>query len=406
MRDVDLALLDAVIDKDMDKVRTALNAGANINTQEESNARRPHTYKGDTPLIFAARNDDLECLKFLLGSQTQVNLANDLGETALIYTTAPMQTGVHNKLKTLIPKNIGTASSGDGIRAFQCFKSLLNAGADINLADLNGNTTLMYAALFQNTEIVEQSIQANADIELKNNLSFTALARSVIAENHTGLKVLIKAGADINTPDFNSMSPLMHAIFNSDIRYIKTLITAGSKLDIQDDAGRTALMIAVDLKKNEYINLLLRGKPNLNIQDKHNKMTALMHAINVEQNEAIKNLIEAGADLETTDEDGETALFWAVQKNNSFAVKEILKRQTNLLLKNNRGKTIFDIAKDRNYLNIIDTLNRHITQLKEQETLEMLRQQFACNKSFLDKKSSPPIKLRKRLKRPTNMPKK
>jgi cytohesin len=91
-------------------------------------------------------------------------------------------------------------------------KILLEAGADVHIADKHGKTPLHWAAHFGCSDKI---------------------------------KVFLAAGADINATDNNKSTPLHEATFHKNISAMNVLLEAGAKADTIDDNGNTPLQIAI-----------------------------------------------------------------------------------------------------------------------------------------------------------------
>ena len=76
-------------------------------------------------------------------------------------------------------------------------------------------------------------------------------------------------------------------------------------------------------------------------------MTLLMWASRDGTIGSMKELIKRKADLNTQDKDGNAALMMAVENNKVEAVKLLHKARANLFLRNNEGKTAYDLAENQ-----------------------------------------------------------
>lgn len=78
---------------------------------------------------------------------------------------------------------------------------LLQANADMDIRDRDGNTPLLLAALSSYAEGVRVLIAVGAKVDLKNNAGETPLIKAVQARNADTVKLLIDAGADPDLHD-------------------------------------------------------------------------------------------------------------------------------------------------------------------------------------------------------------
>jgi ankyrin repeat protein len=87
--------------------------------------------------------------------------------------------------------------------------ALIAKGADVNLQDSLGNSSVHHLAKKLNVKIesvLSSLTAAGAKLEVKNANGETALIVAAKANNLTGAKLLIKAGAERNALDMNGDS--------------------------------------------------------------------------------------------------------------------------------------------------------------------------------------------------------
>lgn len=79
-----------------------------------------------------------------------------------------------------------------------------------------------------------------------------------------------------------------------------------------------------------------------------------------------KLLIEAGADVNATDNRGQTPLMWAVTKN-VYAIEFLIEKGASLDIKDHEGRTALDWAKTKHHTTAIETLTKALA-LQQQQT--------------------------------------
>ena len=107
---------------------------------------------------------------------------------------------------------------------------LLRSGADVNIPDVNGWTSLMKACKTKNEDIVRLLLGYQADVKLINLFGLSALNILVNddgAERPDLLVLLIEHGAPIDQCDMNAWFPLIIAIKNGCLQYIRILLDEG-----------------------------------------------------------------------------------------------------------------------------------------------------------------------------------
>ncbi|MCX5921802.1 MAG: ankyrin repeat domain-containing protein [Candidatus Dependentiae bacterium] len=145
------------------------------------------------------------------------------------------------------------------------------------------------------------------------------------------IKTLLHRKADINDRDEHGWTPLIHAARYNREDAVKVLLEEKATVDLQDDSGRTALMHAASHQIGDSIQileLLLKAKAHVNEQ-RSLRWTALHYACNRYPGDKnkdpleVKTLLNAGARLDLTNDDGDAAENIA-QKNNDVKILQAI----------------------------------------------------------------------------------
>lgn len=148
----------------------------------------------------------------------------------------------------------------------------------------------------------------------------------------------------------NKMNESIHIpAGKGDLEKVKTEIDGGKNVNSKDIAGQTALMYASELGRLEVVKYLVEKGADINAKSgRHGRGTALIYASGLNRITVMDYLLEHGADIDSVTHFNETALFWATAKGHIDAVNLLLRMKANTKIKNKKGKTVLDVAKELN----------------------------------------------------------
>lgn len=214
-------------------------------------------------------------------------------------------------------------------------QALLNAGADPNARDSDGNTALIKAA----TE----------------------------NENHEVVKVLLAAGANPNIKaKEGGETALMWAAWRSNSKMVQALLEAGANPNAKNKSNETALMWAADyVVSSEVLKALLDAGADPNARDRDGN-TALMWVAEKhsgDDNDAyFKLLLAAGADPKVKDKDGETVATLELKSWKLNVIRECLEDMYKVIDKKTSLNSKYDLPRRRlkhilnEYMELMDDL--------------------------------------------------
>ena len=312
----------------------------------EVNARNK---RGRTPLLLSCSYGQVDAVQVLLGAGADPSIVDEEGLSCL--HAAIDGRCSRDTLQALIDHGACiNATRKDGTNALlrACYtgqsesvKFLLEAGADVNIANRYHNTCLHHAVKGNCSKdtlkkIIEQGLNVNA----LNSKGETALIHACYQAQAESVKVLLETGADPNISDASGYSSLLAAIRGRCTNETLTkLIACKSDLDAQDKAGRTALCLACFYKQQEAVRILLDAGSNPNIADKYGH-TCLFIAIKTAcWKRTIRAIIDRGANVNATNIENCTALMMACGEKQEHAIHVLLKKGCDINVTDKIGDT-------------------------------------------------------------------
>ncbi|MCU1336437.1 MAG: ankyrin repeat protein [Bryobacterales bacterium] len=330
-------------------VEMLLAHGADANARESS--------LGETALMWAAAENHPEAIRALIEHGADLNARSDK-------LTYPKDRFGLEGVTTILPRGSWTAlmyAARQG--SLEAARALAEAGADLNIVDLNladpdGTTALVLAILNGHFDTAAMLAEKGADSNIADSTGMAALYAAVhmntlgeiygrpprkSTDKVTALDlipILLAHGANPNaalksptlnrahTPGEGSLgegtTPLMRAAKNGDTAAMRVLMAHGADASLRQKNGTTALMLASGVGRGQGV-------------------FAKDYATEAELLSAVRFLVESGVDVNATNDSGQTALHVAAQASDGI-VKYLAEHGANLDLKDKQGRTALDVA--------------------------------------------------------------
>jgi ankyrin repeat protein len=200
-------------------------------------------------------------------------------------------------------------------------KTLLDAGADANVADKDGNSPLHIAT---DCGIIRLLVESGAALDHSNNSGFTALHLRCMNKDTDAASLLLSLGADAETWDHAGQTVLMHAAENGLVDVARDVLSRyPGTTDVRSVKGQTALFIAVERQHSGIIAALLDAGASVSICDEKRR-SPLMVCADVG---VAERLLSLGADLHATDASDRNALIYACAAGYIDVVSFLLKNK-------------------------------------------------------------------------------
>jgi ankyrin repeat protein len=233
-----------------------------------------HDAEGRTPLLIATSQQDWKTARRLIGVGALVDLADKNGFTPM------MAAAMHANL--------------------EIFRELLARSTNLRAeARCKDGTDLLGTALDGgNREIVRSVMERLPTMSQWRSSTQRALQAALLAGDKGEIQLLLGKHSTPPTPEGKSVPLLAYAIAGNDASLFSTLLTCGADPDtllparcdkdflamlpskgfssyIEGDRGVTVLMLAAGLGREDYLRTLLGTRANRNLLTKRNKMSAL-----------------------------------------------------------------------------------------------------------------------------------
>ena len=162
----------------------------------------------------------------------------------------------------------------------ECVKLVLEKGADINGANDNKTTGLIFASKESHLEIVKELIKQKIYIDAKQNDGLTALFYSSVNGSIEITTELITNGANVNIQDNEGYTPLILAIQNNKFEIAKLLLANKAKVNIYPANFESAFTATAKSGNAEIWNLLLK-RNSFQFKDSKNRDKEIFHFLKI-----------------------------------------------------------------------------------------------------------------------------
>jgi len=235
-------------------------------------------------------------------------------------------------IDVITPSNYGTTTLmlAASFGLLDLVNTLLEKGAEVSAQNKEGDSALVFAVRNGHADVVTAlltKIGTNfADNEL--NLAIIAAAKA----GNVDIFNMLKGQIDINAKDKDGDTALIAAVKGGNMVIFDILSKENFDLKAQNNAGDTALIVAARSKHNY-------GDSHLIVAARRSKNLEIVKSL----------LLKKGQfDVNSKNEDGDTALHVAVNNNNVEIVRTLLRDPAiKKTIKNNKNETPQELAKTR-----------------------------------------------------------
>ena len=318
------ALMWAVAGRHAESVKLLIERGADV---------RARSTGGFTPLMFAARSGDLDSARMLLAAGADVNEANAEHGSALV---------------------VASASGHEGLAIL-----LLERGANANAADRSGITALHNAAQRGLTAVTGVRYDDSYRLQPQNmrDLAKALLARG--ANPNARIAVNDTRGPDGTPFTMKGATPYFLAAVSGDAALMRMLGASGADPKLTAEGDATPLIAAA---RSACTGSCEFQGANVRVDD-----AAAEAAL-----EAAKVAVELGADVNATNEEGQTAMHMAAFSGADRLVRFLADQGAKVDVQDKRGETPWSMAAG------LSTVLRYRGQYGAHETTAALLQMLGA----------------------------
>jgi len=340
--DGNTALFYAVRYKNIELIEFLLKSGANANL----------TSSNFTPLMLACENGQLEAIKLLLKSkETDVNMTNDKGFTALMFAVYSLNVAV--------------------------VKFLVESGAEIDKADNGGETALTMACNMirykeGSPEIIEFLVKSGADA----NKALMYAAQKGYNADIKIIKILHQAGVEIDQPDDKGWTALMFAVKNCRDDLTDLLVELGANINKVSNDGFSPYKYARSNSHIDFFGKLIISK-TFDMADDYERRAYFFHVASEGQFGVIKSLIKAQVDVNITNGEDSTPFHIVCTKGHADAIKVLIEAEVDVNKVNSGNKTAGDLANENKHGELLIKLldedkERIISKIKDELGISLI----------------------------------
>ena len=237
------ALTMAASEGHLDCLKLLLENGADINGVGNS----------IPPLHIAAAEDKRDIVDYLISQKVKIDKKDTAGRTALMYAASEGQEYmVERLLKGGADKSIKD-SQGATARDYASREDEYDTR---DYLDTEKRPDIHQATLDGKIENVQRMVERGTDVNTRDEYGRTAL-HIATAENHNiDMQYLINLGADVNAQDQQGRTPLMYAAADGLQDAAVLLVSRIADVNIQDADGMRALEWALNSGNKDLVNFL------------------------------------------------------------------------------------------------------------------------------------------------------
>ncbi|KAJ7373499.1 hypothetical protein OS493_011096 [Desmophyllum pertusum] len=286
-----------------------------------------------TPLMLAARFNEVDVVEFLITERGALLEMQDAD-----YFTALHHAAMGGKTENIL--------------------RLIELGANVSKENYNQISAIHLAAERGHTEAVRLLLEHGADMKKVNYCGATPLMLAATKGHLRTIHLLLKNGGDLSRSDAEARLPLHYAAQGDQMDVVKFIVQKNGNVLAKTSNGDGVLHLATRLELVRYFveqhEADIHGRNSLG-------RTPLHVAALKGQSDTVSYLLNQGADINSREESGRSALFYAVYEGHAAAAKGGPVCDVDLFeVAASRGLTdVLQLLLDRGLCDTVDRVNRY-----------------------------------------------
>lgn len=257
-------------------------------------------------------------------------------------------------------------------------------------ADSNLIEGVAYRKLTMVTEALDRGANVNIVMpDTRNTLLHIITSRGRPADNAKLLPIvtlLLSRGAKLNVQNRDGVTPLMLTTLSENAEIMKLLLDGGADVTMKNPSGKTALDMARELGFAAGVSLLEERQaaaptsPLAAVAEAVQSAVAsavapaapeninkeLLLAAHRGELDKVKQLLDAGADVNYRNEDSMTPLMFAVTSDHLDIVNELIRRSADITTAAMNGATALHLAANFGHIEILKKIiDTHLAELND-----------------------------------------
>ncbi|XP_056016411.1 uncharacterized protein LOC125675984 [Ostrea edulis] len=288
-------------------------------------------------LVLSCYSGDVQSVRLLLPiCKKSINGINLISKDMVGFLSSPLSAACYSGQVSVVEK-------------------LVKAGADVNLQNRWGDTSLTAACEEGHVSVVKELVKAGAGVNLQNRLGDTPL-RATCEKGHVSVvEELVKAGAGVNLQNIWGGTSLITACEGGHVSVVEELVKAGADVNLQNRQGDTSLIAACEGGHVSVVEELVKAGADVNLHNRRGD-TSLTAACEGGHVSVVEELVKAGADVNLQSRWGDTPLIAACERGDVSVVEELVKAGADVNLQNRWGDTSLIAVCERGDVSVVEKL--------------------------------------------------